>query len=227
MHRSFLPCFALLSAGLIVQSASAATITVSDQTPNGGRTLTTTAGSVSAPPLIPTTTYTITGLDLTSEGGTASETIAFDVTYTQTGGTGVQFNGFGNVSVTGGDNNQIDLGETLTATISLNAGLTTFAGTIDLGFILAQPGGVSSDESWNVIHENGTIAATQTNGNNPATFASSSFFTLETTDGEQLFDRINLQRFTVEINANEVPEPGSLALVGLGGLCLLRRRRPQ
>jgi hypothetical protein len=148
--------------------------TVSDQTPDGDngsgtRTLSTSLGSVSAPPAIPTITYTVSGLDLTTIGGGASESIAFDITYSQTGGTGVQFNGFGNVSVTGGDDdNQVDLGEALTATLSINNSLTTFSGDIAIGITEILAGGATSDETWNVIHDGGTIAATTSN--NPTSF---------------------------------------------------------
>jgi len=222
-----------LSIGMVAGTANAAVVlTVSDQTRDGDngsgtRTLTTTLGSVSAPPAVPTTTYTVSGLDLTSVGGGASETIAFDITYSQTGGTGVQFNGFGNVSVTGGEDNQIDLGETLTATVSLNNGLSTFSGLISLGIVQINAGGTTSDETWNVIHDGGTIPATT--ANNPTSFAASSFVTLETTDGQQQFDRINLQAFHVEITADSVviPTPAAwpAATALLTALAVRRRRR--
>ncbi|MEO0474518.1 MAG: PEP-CTERM sorting domain-containing protein, partial [Planctomycetota bacterium] len=175
----------------------------------------TTNGSVSAPPTLPTLTYTITGLDLTSVGGTASETIVYDVVFTQTGGTGIQFSGFGNIAVTGGNNAQVDNTETLTATLSLNS--TTFTGDIDLGIVQMAAGGNQASDSWNVIHEGGTESLT--GSPNGVTFDPSSFVTLDPQSG----NGVNLQRLEVQVTA--APEPGSLALLGLGGLFVAARRR--
>ncbi|MEM1353580.1 MAG: PEP-CTERM sorting domain-containing protein [Planctomycetota bacterium] len=165
-------------------------------------------------------TYTITGLDLTSVGGTASETIVYDVLFTQTGGTAVDFNGFGNIAVTGGGgaDAQVDTTETLTATLSLNS--TTFTGDIDLGIVFMAAGGNGANDQWDVIHDGGTESLAGTGpGVNIATFAPSSFVTLDPTAG----DGVNFQRFDVQVTA--VPEPGSFALVGLGGLLVCARRR--
>lgn len=220
----FLLTAGALLAGLTANPADAEVIfTVSDTTPNGATTPATSLGSVNNPAAIPVSTYTVTGLDLTSVGGGASETIAFNITYSQTGGSAVQFNGFGNVSVTGGaDNNQIDPGEALTATVSLNGGLTTFGGTINLGLTQVQIGGRDSDEQFTITHQGGIIDAPE-ELNNLYAFASSSFVTLATVDTDKLNDAGNMQSFTVTISA--VPEPSSLALLCLGGLLIARRRR--
>jgi hypothetical protein len=201
-RASFLVGFVVASLAFAGSSQAAVIFTVIDQTPNGDsgtgtRSLSTTLGNVAATPTIPTTTYTITNLDLTSVGGGASETIAFNLTFSHsTGtGTGVQFNGFGNLSVTGGDNNQIDLGEALTVTLTIN-GATTFSGDLSLGLIQINAGGVSSDETWDVIHDGGTIGATT--ANNPTSFATSDFVTLKTTDGAQQFDGVNLSRYSIK-----------------------------
>lgn len=230
---------AALAAGLCASPVAAEVIfTVSDQTPAGDngaaggpgtRTLSSSLGDVSTGTLTPSAaivapiTYTITGLDLTSVGGGASETIAFNITYSQSGGTGVQFNSFGNVSVTGGDDTQISVGETLTATLSLNAA-TTFTGSVSLGFIELIPGGLTATggtpvETFDVIHAGGTFEGTSTSTpSRTAIFDPSPYVTLEPT-----FGAMNLQKLSVQIQA--VPEPGSLALLGLGGLLIARRRR--
>lgn len=214
--------------GTAASAPAAVIFTVTDTRP--GETANTiptsslgTVASTAPGTVIPTTTYTITGLDLTSVGGGTSETIAFDVDYSQTGGSAAQVNGFGNISVTGGDNNQIDLGETLTAMVSLNS--TTFGGVVTLGLVEVGAGGVNDGEMWNVIHDGGTIAESFGGGTTFTSFPLSSFVTLETTNGTYFTDQINFAAFGVEITAeNAVPEPASLA-GGLLGLALIASRR--
>lgn len=222
-NKSLLVLAVVVAAGA---SAPAAVIfEVSDDRPGElvATQPSTTLGSVTSTSSVPNTTFTVTGLDLTSVGGSASETIAFDIAYTQTGGSAVQINGFGNISVTGGDNNQIDPGEALTATVSLNGALTTFGGTINLGLTSIQIGGRDFDEQFSITHQGGTI-------NTPEEvlksygFSSSSFVTLATVDTDKPNDLGNMEGYTVEIIV--VPEPASLALLSLGGLLIAVRRRP-
>ena len=214
------------TASLLIAGPSSAEVifTVLDSVTNGeapgttgSRTLTTTEGAVSAPATLPTMTYTITGLDLTGVGGTASETIVFDLAFTETGpvGTAVAFNSFGNIAVAGGGgfDNQVDNTETLTANVSLNNS-TTFTGDIELGIIFLGIGGGQGD-TWDVIHDGGTEEGINT----AASFAPSSFVTLAPQTG----NGVNFQRVDVQVTAT--PEPGSLALLGLGGLLFARRRR--
>lgn len=223
LTRSFIACFALVA----LPASAAVVFTITDTRPGetAVTTATTTLGSVSSTAAVPTAVYTITGLDLTSVGGGASETIAFNITYSATGGDGVpQINGFGNISVTGGqDDNQINIDETLTATISLNSGATTFTGNINLGFINTTAGGAGSGETWNVIHDGGTTAGSFATGNTTS-FASSSFVTYDVTGGSNP-PAINLQGFEVEISAAAVPEPSVSLLTALGVFLLMRRRR--
>ena len=227
-HRlhAFLFGSAILASLAIGGSLQAATIlTVTDTRP-GETAVTvasTTAGSVSVSGTkVPTSTYTVSGLDLTSFGGGAGETLVFNVTYSQTGGTGVQVNGFGNISVTGGDNNQVDGAEVLTATVSLISGSSTYTGDyadLSIGFIRTFTGGVDSvaAESWDIITASGTQSFTGP-GNTTANFAPSSFVSLDP-DGST----VNLQEFDVQISY--IPEPSTALLGGLGLLALLRRRR--
>ncbi|MBI1368436.1 MAG: hypothetical protein GC162_07245 [Planctomycetes bacterium] len=213
----------------ITAAADAAVIfNVSDTTPNGTpggsgtgtRTLSTSLGSVTAPPAMTAMTYTVTGLNLTSIGGTASESIAFKITYTQTGGTGVQFNSFGNISVTGNsDNNQINSGEKLFATLSLNS--STFAGPISLKFTSIIVGGVGAGEAWTIGHDGGTIAGNTASGNTYAVPASS-FLSLTTAAST-----VNLQAFNVQVTASAAPVPTPAALpagLALLSMTALRRR---
>jgi hypothetical protein len=70
----------------------------------------------------------------------------FDIDFSQTGGTGVGFNGFGNIYVTGGNANQISPGDALTASVSLTS--TTFDGgnlsNLSIGFTSVNMGGYSN-----------------------------------------------------------------------------------
>jgi hypothetical protein len=221
--------FFIVSA-LAVSAQAQVVITVTDEIPDGAngsgtRSLTTTDGNVSAPATLPTLTYTVTNLDLTSVGGAASETIVFDIDFSQTGGTGVGFNGFGNIYVTGGNANQISPGDALTASVSLTS--TTFDGgnlsNLSIGFTSVNMGGYSNLDVASVTHDGGTIDKDySTDTNRFANFAVSDAFTLATISSP---DGVNLQGFDVEITA--IPEPSSLALLGLGllGLFGLRHRR--
>lgn len=201
---------------------AAVTITVSNFTPNGSASggggsgngaFGTTLGDEATDRGMPVTTYTITNVDLTSEGGTATESFSFTVSYSQTGGTGVQFNGFGNVSVTGGDNNQVGTDETLTATIALTS--SSFAGLSLTGFTQVRGGGVAGADTGTFTHAGGTenISA----GSSEATVTGTTV-TLAVTNGA-----INFEGFRAEFVA--VPEPSAVSLLGLGALALLRRRR--
>jgi hypothetical protein len=156
-------------------------------------------------------------------GGPASHSFTFTVTYSattdgSTPGT-AQFNSFGNVSVTGGaDNNQVEGTETLTATIALAS--NTFSGLTLTGFTTARAGGVSTTEN----EETGTFTWTggsfdiTSNANRIATGITGDSLTLAVSAGN-----MNLEGFGARFEA--VPEPASAVLLGLGALALLRRRR--
>lgn len=234
--------FAMASAASM---SAAVTITVSNFTPNGTAsggsgsgvgafTLAINGGSptnistITYPTAtdrgIPVTTYTISNIDLTSVGGTASESFTFTVAYTATtDGTtpGVpRFNGFGNVSVgditvADGDDNQVDGTETLTATIHLTS--STFGGLSLVGFTSVRAGGVSDGETAVFNHAGGTADITFAN-REPS--ISGNFATLIPNSPT---DEMNFEGFRADFTA--VPEPGSISLLGLGALALLRRRR--
>lgn len=232
MKTNLIAFFATLASAAMLPAATL--ITLTERTPfgsggggSGTRTLTTALGSVSAPAVLPTITYTLTDLDLTSVGGSADDEveIVFTVGFSQTGGDGVQFNGFGNISVTGGGNNNfINTGQALTTTISLVS--TTFSGglsNLSAGFDFVNIGGVGTDESWNIVHDSGTVAGSNTN-TPPANYPIplSSFFTIQDVEAPTT-STINLQGYNVLITA--IPEPASASLLALGAFALLRRRR--
>jgi hypothetical protein len=183
-----------------------------------GSILQTDVGSIQATTLAtPTTTYTVSNVDLTSVGGTDSEEFSYTITYTQTNGTGVQFNGFGNVSVTGGDNNQVDGSETLTATVALTA--TSFANLTLVGFTQARAGGATAGESATFTWTGGGTQAITTGGTTIANGVTGDFFTLSVSSGSTY----NIQGFGVQFVA--VPEPTSASLLVFGAAAMLRRRR--
>lgn len=231
----FLSTGVLLASIMLAGSLQAeVTFTVSDKVPNGDngsgtRTLSTSLGSVSADPALPTMTYTVTNLDFTSVGGTASETVAFDITFSHggTGGTGVQFSSWGNISVTGGDDNVVDNAETVTATVGINTGSTTYAGDLLIGFTSFSTGDVSvdADEFWNVITRNGTELL-QSPGNTTVTFAASPFVTLDPVSGNRRNGTFSAEGFDVQITATStIPEPSAALLGGFVLMGLLIRRR--
>jgi len=220
------PIVSLLFAAASVASLPAAvTITVFNSTPNGLASggpgsgtgaLNTDLGSISSDRGMTETTYTVSGVDLTSEGGSASESFTFTVTYTATtDGTTAgtpQFNGFGNISVTGGNNNQVDGTETLTANIALAS--STFSGLSLTGFTSASAGGVSFGETGTFTHSGGTANIV---------FGSTTPTVSGTTVTMAVNNPMNFEGFTANFSA--VPEPSSASLLALGAFALLRRRR--
>jgi hypothetical protein len=213
--------FAVASLAFASSTQAAVIFTVTDTTP-ANFSPSTELGTVSNIGALDMFLYEVE-LDLTSVGGTATETIAFDVEFTQTGGTGIQFNGGNNISVTGGTfDTQIEKGETLTATLTLNTTNTTFnASNLTYFFTEIKVGGYD-DETWDLVHDGGTINMTS----HTQTGLSSSFLTIQNIDRPaNQTEAINLNRYSIEITATGVPEPSSTALLGLAGLALILRRR--
>lgn len=179
----------------------------------------TVSSTIAAANVTPQITYTVTGLDFESIGGTASEQVVFTVGFSATGGN-VTYNANGNIYVgPNGDANQIDVGEMLTATVNLSS--TTFAGglsNLSIGFTQVQVTAWASGDAFKVTYSTGNTTITNPTSATYTLPAISNFFTVETTAGS-----LNLQRYNVEITA--VPEPSAALLGGFGILALLRRRR--
>jgi hypothetical protein len=176
---------------------------------------------------LPTVNYTLTTVDLTSIGGSATEQIEFSVVFSTTsGGIGVILANGHVYNTAGIVPNQVEAGEDLTATIALTS--TTFSGglaNLSAGFTSTSIGGASGDpnlESWNIVHDSGTQAGSFTLGTEQ-TLPSSSFWTLQDVDTTGGNAGVNMRGYTVTITA--VPEPSSAALLGLGGVALIFRRR--
>ena len=216
----------LFSMAAAAALPAAVTITVANNTPNGTASggsgtgaglISTSAGTMTSNLGMPVTTYTVTGINLTSVGGSASESITFTVGYTGTTngvtpGTPV-FSTFGNVGV--GTGGIVSGTETLTATISLTS--SSFAGLTLTGFTKARAGGFTSGESGTFTWQGGgtdTVAFGDTISN-----ITGNFFTLAATGASTL----NVEGFEAQFSA--VPEPASASLLALGAVALLRRRR--
>jgi hypothetical protein len=219
LHAFLFGSSILASLAIAGNLQAAVTLTMTELTPGAGNPTVASQGTLGSNNALPTQ-YTWTGLDFTSVGGSASDQIVFNVSYSQSGGTGVQFNTASNVSVTGGgDNNQVEGTETLTATIALTS--TTFAGglsNLSIAFTRLNIGGFGNVESADVTHAGGTITQAVASGNF-VDFAPSSFVTLDPITTTN----VNIAGFNAQITA--VPEPSTALLGGLGLLALLRRRR--
>jgi hypothetical protein len=171
-------------------------------------------------------TYTLSGLDFTSLGGTAAEEIVFTVSFSVSSGF-VAYNNVPNGNVFNGAGslvNQVEPGEDLTATLGLTS--TTFVGglgSLSAGFTSTTMGGAGAGESWDVVHAGGTQAGSTALGITRALPQASPFWTLQNVATTGVNAGVNLQGYTVTFAA--VPEPSTLLLSGFGALVLLRRRR--
>lgn len=222
----------LLSMAAVAALPAAVTITVANNVTNGTASggpgsgsglLTTSLGSITSNRGLPVTTYTLTGVDLTSIGGSNSESFTFTVGYTATtnGTTAATptFSGFGNVGVDVGG--LVNGAETLTATINLTS--STFAGLSLGGFTYARAGAFSSGETGAFTWTGGSFNVGF--GNTIANSVTGNSFTLTAGPASlpATSSAINLEGFGAQFVA--VPEPASLTLLALGSLPLLRRRR--
>ncbi len=155
--------------------------------------------------------YTYT-MDLSLIGGTGTESINFSVDYTSTGTLG--FTG-GQVTITDGATAFIDSGESLSATINFNPGPSSVFTNITFGAFQAYGEGDAS------INSGATIATS-----NPVGAINNTSFTLENVDpGSDVFGIGFMTLNVVTADSVAVPEPSSTALLGLGGLAVLLRRR--
>jgi hypothetical protein len=223
----------LLSLACTAALPAAVTITVANNVPNGtasgapsgsgvgGGLISSSLGTMTSNRGLPVTTYTVTGVDLTSVGGTASESFTFTVGYTgttdgTTPGTVNFTSTFGNVAV-GGDN-FISGTETLTATITLTS--SSFADLSLAGFTTTRIGNLTtSGESGTLTHGGGTTPFANASPNVIIYPISGNFVTYQVNGSTT----VNFEGFTAEFVA--VPEPASASLLALAAIAMLRRRR--
>ncbi len=165
--------------------------------------------------------FTVSALDLAGDGSandtvTATISIMGNTDNVRSGGTGDI--GFG---IHGGVNTRLDAGEILTFTVS-SLSATFGSGQTD-GVQFDGFSGLTmlSGGSGNMFTINGGAAET---GSAAKTFAANTTLTVETTvNGTGNTPRVS--DIVANFSSVPVPEPSSTALLGLGGLSLLLRRR--
>ena len=190
-------------------------------------TLTTAAGGNPQ-----TSGYTITGLTLDSVGS-GDDSITFDMVLTGTGtgtvdGFGAAFEAWG-VQDDDGTGNMVDTDETFAfsfggATVTLGAGATETATIAFDGFTGFQALNVQSGETFDITGTTGSDVTGDSVAQNTLyslVGGLENSFTIEGNTGAMRYYHIGSQ-VTV---TTTVPEPASGALLALGGLALIFRRR--
>lgn len=218
---------ALLGLALSASAANASTVLVFTEK-NPGSTgeveFGITGGASITDPAVAEGVATSMSHDVTTaEGGT----FTFTITATQAGGTATYLNSFGNWSVEGGTaDGQIDSGEALTLTGSLSdfgGGLTAGDVSFD-GFSIVRLGGHGAGDTGLIENTGGAdVAIVTAKAVDDYAIDLSSAFTVIADAGTT----INVQSFDAQFTVATVavPEPSSTALLGLGGLALILRRR--
>ncbi|VGO22667.1 hypothetical protein [Pontiella sulfatireligans] len=172
-------------------------------------------------------TYTLTGVDLTAEGGTANETIEFVLSLsavdTSDGGRAVSIwsadanNNSLNVAdtTTPGSTDQNDIvgGEVLGASVAFGGGTTFDTAKLDLDITVANLS-VFRDDTASFIYEGGTNTQTTTRD-----------FSLSGTSFDLVADSGGFRLANLDYEITVIPEPATLGLIGAFGVSVLFIRR--
>ena len=214
----------LLTATTVAPLSASVTISALIHVPNGqaaggtgsgtGALSTTPSFTISSDRGLPSTTYNVSNVDLTSVGGTSSESFSYTVGYSQSGGTGIAYSGFGNVGISGNSDININGSEVMTVTVTLTS--TTFDDLSLAGFTQVRAGGFSSGETGTIVHGGGSVNVAF--GDTIKSISGNSF-TFSVAPGSAL----SLEGYTVQFVA--VPEPASASLMALGAISVMCRRR--
>lgn len=178
-----------------------------------------------------TSGYTITGLTLDSVG-TGDDSITFNMILTGTGtgtidGFGAAFEAWG-VQDDDGTGSLVDPDESLAfsfeaASVTLGAGATETATITFDGFTGFRALNVQSGETFDITGTTGSNATGESIAQNALyslAGGTENSFTIEGNTGAMRYYHVGGQ-----VTVNAVPEPSSAALLGLGGITLILRRR--
>ena len=184
-----------------------------------------------------TVDYALTGLDFTAHGGTANETVNFQIAFeaisSDTSGTPLvigranQHLGVRSASQSAGTNDDIRNNNGITEALSITTSFnTTYAGPSTFnynGFTRVRLQGLANTEAFSL---NGGAGTTGGNAALDPLIEGLENFTIGTAAGAPA-SRFAFQDFTVSflIEGEKVPEPGTAGLLALAGLGTLVRRK--
>jgi len=232
MKNKMKVAFVTTTLGLAI-SASAATMAFTGvDTLNGGTVSSGTLGTGSrlgSASATTTVSFSVTGADLQGVSGLTTVDVVLNIV--SNAGNVVQ-NG-GDTGITGGGSDRLDTSESLTfsfnsITTNLGAAVTTsFNGFTYVDFKASSAGAFGLNDRLNLDVDGTANDLTDHNANltsDSLTFPASSFFTVEKAAAGG-GDGFRVSNFSFSVDVTPVPEPSSTALLGLGGLALILRRR--
>jgi len=170
-----------------------------------------------------TASYTKTGVDLSAEGGSSNATLNYQIIYTSVGGNIVAGAG-GRLGVDGGTSDFIEVGESITASITGSGEVSQAVFNNFQVYDIQTP---TADAGFDIISDYNSTAHVGVTGLETNTYYtwqgnSATTITLTGNAGEFSFGNLGVRLSATPV---VVPEPSSTALLGLGCLALMMRRR--